>query len=147
VTDDTSGWLEERTGLGAMSEHECWTRLAEAAIGRIGVIAGQEPLVLPVNFAVDRDRIVFRTGAGTKFHAVVHEAVLALEIDGIDERYHLGWSVLMVGRSAEVVDPDELARLAAEVPLRPWAGGDKSHWVALTPSRVTGRKLVPGAPL
>jgi nitroimidazol reductase NimA-like FMN-containing flavoprotein (pyridoxamine 5'-phosphate oxidase superfamily) len=147
VTDDTTGWLEQRTGLGAMTESECWTRLSEATIGRIGVVAGQEPLVLPVNFAVDRERIVFRTGAGTKFHAVVNDAVLALEIDGVDEQYHLGWSVLVVGRSEEVVDSEELTRLVAEVPLRPWAGGDKSHWVALNPSRVTGRKLVPGAPL
>lgn len=147
MTDDATGWLEDRTGLGAMTEEECWAHLGESTIGRVGVVAGQEPLVLPVNYAVDGRRLVFRTGAGTKFHAVVHDAVLALEIDGVDERYHLGWSVLAVGRSAEVVDPDELARLVEEVPLRPWAGGDKSHWVTITPSRVTGRKLVPGAPL
>jgi hypothetical protein len=145
--DDTTGWLEPRTGLGAMSEDECWDRLAAATIGRIGVIAGREPLVLPVNFALDGERIVFRTGAGTKFHAVVHDAVLALEIDEVDESYHMGWSVLAVGQAQEVVDADEIARLTRELPLRPWAGGDKSHWVVVTPSRVTGRKLVPGAPL
>jgi hypothetical protein len=145
--DDTTGWLEPRTGLGAMQEAECWERLGETMIGRIGVVAGREPLVLPVNFALDGDRIVFRTGAGTKFHAVVHDAVLALEIDEVDEDYHLGWSVLAVGQAREVEDPAEIARLSRDLPLRPWAGGDKSHWIVLTPSRVTGRKLVPGAPL
>jgi nitroimidazol reductase NimA-like FMN-containing flavoprotein (pyridoxamine 5'-phosphate oxidase superfamily) len=145
--DETTGWLEPRTGLGALSEDECWERLAAAAIGRVGVIAGREPLVLPVNFALDGRRIVFRTGAGTKFHAVVHDAVLALEIDEVDESYHMGWSVLAVGQAREVVDADEIARLTRELPLRPWAGGDKSHWVVMTPSRVTGRSLVPGAPL
>ena len=130
-----------------MSDAECWSKLAAATIGRVGVVAGREPLVLPVNFAVDGNRLVFRTGAGTKFHAVVHDAVLALEIDEVDERYHIGWSVLAVGQAHEVVAPEEISRLADELPLRPWAGGDKSHWVVLTPSRVTGRKLVPGAPL
>lgn len=145
--EDRGGWIEQRTGLEAMSREQCWARLAEEGLGRIGVVAGREPLVLPVNYAVDGERIVFRTGAGTKFHALVNDAPLALEIDGVDERYHGGWSVLAVGTAVEVTDLDEIARLAREVPLRPWAGGDKSHWVRLTPTRVTGRRLVPGAPL
>jgi nitroimidazol reductase NimA-like FMN-containing flavoprotein (pyridoxamine 5'-phosphate oxidase superfamily) len=130
-----------------MTEAECWEHLGATTVGRIGVVAGREPLVLPVNYALDGDRIVFRTGAGTKFHAVIHDALLALEIDEVDEDFHMGWSVLAVGHAREVDDPAEVTRLTRDVALRPWAGGDKSHWIVLTPSRVTGRRLVPGAPL
>ena len=28
------------------------------------------------------------------------------------------------------------------LPVQPWAGGAKEHWMRLTPSRITGRRLV-----
>jgi nitroimidazol reductase NimA-like FMN-containing flavoprotein (pyridoxamine 5'-phosphate oxidase superfamily) len=143
MTDDEhTGWTERRTGLEPMTRERCWELLAAATIGRVGVLAGQEPLVLPINFAVDGERIVFRTGAGTKFHAMVGGQPISVEIDGVDEMYHSGWSVLAVGRALEVTDEAECAHLASTVRLRPWAGGDKAHWMTLTPSRVTGRRLV-----
>jgi nitroimidazol reductase NimA-like FMN-containing flavoprotein (pyridoxamine 5'-phosphate oxidase superfamily) len=142
MSDDGSmGWTQRRTGLEPMSRDEWWVRLGEASLGRVGVLAGQEPLVLPINLAVDGDRIVFRTGAGTKFHAMVSGRPISVEIDGVDETYHHGWSVLAVGRAEEVTDDLEVARLAATVKLRPWAGGDKTHWMVLDPDRVTGRRI------
>ena len=135
------GWTERRTGLEPMTGEECWACLREATLGRVGVLAGREPLVLPVNFAVDGERIVFRTGVGTKFHAMVQGQPISVEIDGVDETYHHGWSVLAVGRAEEVTDTAELQRLASRVRLRPWAGGDKAHWMVLDPDRVTGRRI------
>lgn len=124
-----------------MSREECWAKLEEATLGRVGVLAGQEPLVLPINLAVDGERIVFRTGAGTKFHALVHGQPISVEIDGVDATYHHGWSVLAVGRAEEVTDAVDIQRLAETVKLRPWAGGDKTHWIVLEPDRVTGRRI------
>ncbi|MEL7210103.1 MAG: pyridoxamine 5'-phosphate oxidase family protein, partial [Actinomycetota bacterium] len=99
MSGDRPGWTELRTGLEPIDADECWLRLSEATIGRVGVVSGQEPLVLPINFAVDGERLVFRTGAGTKFHAIVHDSPISIEVDGFDEVYHSGWSVLAIGRA------------------------------------------------
>jgi nitroimidazol reductase NimA-like FMN-containing flavoprotein (pyridoxamine 5'-phosphate oxidase superfamily) len=136
------GWTQRRTGLEPMTRDACWARLRAGTLGRIGVVSGREPLVLPVNYAVDGDRLVFRTGAGTKFHAMVVGNPISLEIDDADDVYHTGWSVLAVGTAHEVTDPAELDRLVRTVRMRPWAEGDKSHWMVLAPDRVTGRELV-----
>lgn len=28
-----------------------------------------------------------------------------------------------------------------QLPIDPWAGGDKSHWMRLIPDRITGRRV------
>jgi nitroimidazol reductase NimA-like FMN-containing flavoprotein (pyridoxamine 5'-phosphate oxidase superfamily) len=40
--------------------------------------------VLPVNFCLDAERIVLRTGEGTKLDAASRNAVVSFEVDEID---------------------------------------------------------------
>jgi hypothetical protein len=40
----------------------CWRLLARRLVGRVGFMARGEPVVLPVNHAVDGRSIVIRTG-------------------------------------------------------------------------------------
>jgi nitroimidazol reductase NimA-like FMN-containing flavoprotein (pyridoxamine 5'-phosphate oxidase superfamily) len=40
--------------------------LASDEIGRLAVVAGNTAIVLPVNYALDGDAVVFRTDPGTK---------------------------------------------------------------------------------
>jgi hypothetical protein len=40
-----------------------------------------------------------------------------------------------------VEDPGELARVR-HLPLRPWAGGDKPHFLALDIDSLSGRRIV-----
>jgi len=87
--------------------------------------------------------IVFRTGAGTKLDAALHNSVVAFEVDDVDPLYHGGWSVLVVGIADEVRDPASLQRAMA-LPLAPWAPGDRHHVVALRPEFVSGRRIVHG---
>ena len=55
--------------LEEIGEHECRELLAQAAVGRLGLSADSLPVILPVNFVVDGDSVVFRTGAGLKLSA------------------------------------------------------------------------------
>lgn len=82
---------------------------------------------------VDGQSVVFRTGPGTKLAATVRGSPVAFEADAIDEVWREGWSVLVQGVAVQVTAREELDRLR-RLPLRPWAGGDKSHYVRILAS-------------
>jgi uncharacterized protein len=132
---------DARTGLEVLSRDECLRLLREHAVGRVAVVAGGRPLIFPVNYTVDGASVVFRTDAGTKLDGVSSGFNVAFEIDGIDSTYHTGWSVVLTGHGGEIVEPNEV-RAVGELPVRPWAGGEKSHFVRIRPDTITGRRIV-----
>ena len=131
---------DARSGLEVIDRDGCLELLAGESIGRVAVIAGAEPVIFPVNYAMHEDRIVFRSAPGSKLTAVVWGAKACFEIDRFDPDTRSGWSVVAVGPADEVVDAPTLRRLA-ELPLEPWAEGDRDHWMAVTPTRLSGRLL------
>jgi uncharacterized protein len=136
------GMIDDRTGLEVLGRDECLRLLAAHHIGRVAVIVAHRPLVFPVNYVLDGETIVFRTDEGTKLFGATESGYLtAFEIDGADATYHTGWSVLAVGRAVPVTGPTELG-LLAKARLRPWAPGDKGHWVRIRPETITGRRIL-----
>lgn len=129
----------DRNGLEILSRSECMGLLASAAIGRLALSLRALPVILPVNFAVVDGDIVIRTNAGTKLAAAATNAVVAFEVDGIDARYHNGWSVLVQGIAAEITQPAELVRLQ-QLALAPWTGAD-GHFVKISTRLLSGRRL------
>jgi nitroimidazol reductase NimA-like FMN-containing flavoprotein (pyridoxamine 5'-phosphate oxidase superfamily) len=105
---------------------------------------GAMPAIFPVNYLVDEDAIVFRTGEGTKLAAAADRAVVAFEVDDFDRFEHSGWSVLAVGTAELVSAPEEEARLA-RLPLRPWAGGRRWAFVRIPIVFLSGRRIRHGA--
>src|SRR4051812_4999557 len=93
--------IDGHTGLEVLERHECYEHLAHEHLGRLGVCIGGQPLVLPVNYALDGVDIVFRSAAGTKV-ALATGRDVAFEIDGHDRYRHGGWSVLVVGTAIRV---------------------------------------------
>jgi hypothetical protein len=49
--------------------------------------------------------------------------------------------VLVTGTLREITDVGELAR-AEQLPLVPWVGGDRRHFVRITPGMVSGRRIL-----
>jgi uncharacterized protein len=127
--------------LEVIERDECLRLLADDEIGRLAVIAGNTPVILPVNYALDGDSVVFRTDPGTKLdHGP--RARASFEVDRFDRERRTGWSVVATGRLEEVTHYDaatfdRVRRLVVD----PWAGGDKAHWMRLVPDRVTGRRI------
>ena len=134
--------LEGRTMLELLGPEECWRRLAQAPIGRIGVIVDSAPEIYPINFAVQDDSIVFRTDAGAKLRGLERSPSVAIEVDGVDPLDRTGWSVLVKGRATRITDPDEV-RAAMALDLDLWAPGMKSRWIRVLPTEVTGRAIRP----
>ena len=134
--------------LVELSREECLRLLGSHSFGRLAVSQGDgAPLIRPVNYAFDErsQSVVFRTGHGSKFHALLRSANAAFEIDGIDEASRTGWSVVMRGVTDEVVGPTEIRRLDT-LGLEPWAPGAKPHWMYIRAWTVSGRRIVLGPP-
>ena len=110
-----------------------------AGVGRIA-LAGSRPSIFPVNFAIDRGNIVFRTDPGSKFHAALENTFVAFEVDWVEPSWQLGWSVVVRGQAHVISDSDELAH-ARRLPLMPWTEGDKEHFVKIDTTLVSGRRL------
>jgi uncharacterized protein len=51
-----------------------------------------------------------------------------------------GWSVIILGVAEEIWRPEELD-IARQLPLRPWAPGDRDHYVRILSTQITGRRV------
>jgi uncharacterized protein len=130
----------DRNDLEILDRGECLRLLSSHGVGRVGLSSGALPVILPVNFYLDGERVIVRSGSGTKLAAAMRNAVVCLEVDEIDPVYHSGWSVLVTGTARELLG--EEADAARRLPLRPWSGaGD--HVIAIDVELVSGRRLSP----
>ena len=128
------------TRIEELAETECRSLLAGRHLGRRVLVDARGPVILPVNYVVDRDAPVFRTDPGTKLDAAAEGAEVAFEVDAADEATRTGWSVVVRGALGEVTDPEDLARLRA-LPLYPRAPGDKARYLRVAPASLTGRRI------
>ena len=70
--------------------------------------------------------------------------VEVLDVDDIDTATQQGWSVLVPGRLEEITPYDDIeVRHLRALPLSPWASGERSHWMRLVATRVSGRRAGP----
>ena len=119
---------------------ECRRLIAPGGVGRIAFTTPSGPVILPVNFAVVSDSIVFRTGKGTLIQGHAYDQV-AFEVDHLDEAMRQGWSVLVSGQAHQVLQPSELRCLREAVVIWPWPGGEHEVYVRIVPARITGRRI------
>lgn len=146
LTGASAEWAPGRSSaardaeLVTLDESECRRLLGVRGVGRVGVYTSEGPAIIPVNYLVAGGDIAFRTAGGTVLaRAVGTEA--AFEVDRIDDVAARGWSVLAVGELEAVADAGELQDRAAATHSFPWAGGERTHWMKLTPVRLTGRRV------
>jgi nitroimidazol reductase NimA-like FMN-containing flavoprotein (pyridoxamine 5'-phosphate oxidase superfamily) len=130
-----------RSEIEILTREECLRLLATEEVGRLAVVLGRQPLVVPVNYVLDGETIVFRSDAGTKLATASHERV-AFEIDHIDHDRRCGWSVLVQGVGQEITPAfNRLFETVRALAVTPWAPGDKEHWVRIMPIEITGRRV------
>ena len=121
---------------------ECWRLLDTTTVGRLGFTADDGVVILPVNFLIFEQRVILRTEPQTSIAALAEgRDEVAFEVDHHDDLNQSGWSVLLQGSTAEL-DADEAARAVASTHrLGPWAPGDRSLVIALTPRNISGRRV------
>ena len=121
--------------------NECWELLSEGQIGRLAVAAVGTVEIFPLNYLVERKRILFRTAPGTKLLSLTIENQVAFEIDGWTEEK--AWSVVVKGSAEALEYPSDL-RHAKRLDLTPWSPTPKNVYVEITPDEVTGRRFARG---
>lgn len=121
-----------------LSEQECWERLQAHEFGRLAYHLADEVHIVPINYAVDGERIFFRTAEGSKLLGVVMNTDVAFEIDQVDDDANVAWSVIARG-SAEVLDGQAARDARALGRPRPWVDSAKFNIVAITVDEITGR--------
>ena len=128
--------------LRALSPAECLGLLEPGGIGRVGFASAEGIMMLPVNFAVTRKAIIFRTAPDTLL-ALYANAQVSFEVDRFDEELHEGWSVLVHGHAHKVTDEHEVKHLEDRINLKPWAPGARDVYVRIAPTRISGRRIQP----
>lgn len=136
--------------LAEIERDECLELLATQKIGRLAVPdhGHYPPHIVPVNFALDDDRIVLRSNAGLKFKLSILAAhSVSFEVDSIDPSGRMAWSVVVQGR-AELLTWEQVKGRGYASALEPWAPGQRSQWIRIVPYTITGRRLraVPSSP-
>jgi nitroimidazol reductase NimA-like FMN-containing flavoprotein (pyridoxamine 5'-phosphate oxidase superfamily) len=127
--------------LETLERAECLDLLGLASVGRIGLLVDGRPEVLPVNFALDGETVVFRTAEGTVLNQA-SLAVVAFEVDSVDESTHTAWSVLVQGVANDISDAiDPRSERLRRLSLVTWAPGARGRWFRVRPERVTGRRI------
>ncbi|WP_243725777.1 pyridoxamine 5'-phosphate oxidase family protein [Actinomadura rubrisoli] len=131
--------------LEELDRAECLRLIAPGGVGRVAFDDGEGPAVVPVNYAVDGESVLFRTSVSGRLNRSLLTAVTggqvraAFEVDSIDTATRSGWSVLLRGGAHRLSDEER----DKAVRVDPWPGGDRDAWFRLTASDVSGRRLSP----
>ena len=127
--------LEHEPLLDELSRDECLQLIAHHSVGRLAVaVPGRPPHVVPLNYILDVDVVVFRSDPGLKVEAARRSPV-SFQVDHFDPFSHSGWSVLIQGTALDA-EPGTVSHLE----LESWAG-PKTTWMRVVPERITGRRI------
>jgi nitroimidazol reductase NimA-like FMN-containing flavoprotein (pyridoxamine 5'-phosphate oxidase superfamily) len=134
-----------------LDKAECLRLISPGGVGRIGYTNRGGIEVLPVNYTIIDGAIVFRTAEHGPLDEDLRTGIegaeyrVAFQIDEIDQAGQLGWSVLVNGPIHHVSE-DERAAVSASGEVDPWVPEGRQLYVRITPSRITGRRIVSSQP-
>jgi hypothetical protein len=132
--DDAAPGTLQLLGAG-----ECRELLRTRQVGRLAYIArAGVPDIVPVNYVLDGDDVLIRSGPGPKLQAAERREVVAFAVDAFDEDAHTGWSVVVHGTAVRE-SPARARR--DEVSTAPWASGPRHARIRISPRSITGRRL------
>ena len=128
-------------GLEVLDRATCLQLLAGAQRGRIAINLGALPIILPVRYVLDGERVLVSVTVGSALDRATDDAVVAFQVEDVDQHLEQEWSVCAVGTAHRVDASDELTG-AATATLAGWAPRVPTRLVAVTTDRLTGRRTV-----
>jgi nitroimidazol reductase NimA-like FMN-containing flavoprotein (pyridoxamine 5'-phosphate oxidase superfamily) len=133
--------MKAHTGMEIIPRQECLRLLASQKVGRLGFVDDDQPMILPVNYALAGDIVVFRTGEGPKLDSA-RLGKVAFEVDQVDADAQAGWSVLVQGVAREFTDDDDWFAAQLRHTARPtWLPVNPRHFVRIIPRLISGRRV------
>ena len=94
-----------------------------------------------MNYVVHDKAVYFRTAADGALGGGGDYRNASFQIDDHDALRMDGWSVLLSGRAAPVVDSELLTALWGRRMAEPWGGGHRDVFIGIQPTMVTGRRV------
>ena len=108
--------------------------MADAVVGRVSWVSPRNGIqILPVNYALVGDLIVFRVATGSLLEELAEPVDVAFQVDDLDRETGTGWAVLVQGVTQ--------AWAGDMPPVTPWAPGRREVTVAITGSSWSGRSV------
>jgi len=132
--------------LENLDEAECLRLITPGGIGRLAFAGRFDLTVLPVNYLLHEGAVVFRTAHEGATEEDLRTGIshaeyrVAFEVDDFDPQTREGWSVLVQG-PAHHLDTEAEHAEALALGLEAWAGGERDHFIKITPVRITGRRI------
>lgn len=128
-----------------LSYAQCRELIGSGVLGRVAFADDHGIAVLPVNYSVVNESIIFRTSAySTLARVPIHEtktAAVSFQVDQVDYDTKTGWSVLARGATEVIDDDDELAHIKRTWDPEPWASGPRPIYIRLRFKELSGRRL------
>ena len=124
-----------------LGRQQCYELLATQEVGRVAWQAADALQILPVTYALFEGAIYFRTSPHSIVSELARPTEVAFEVDELDQERRTGWSVVVHGRSASVVPPENLSQRWELESLMPWAAGLRTLLVRVVPFGISGRLL------
>lgn len=128
--------------IETLPEAECFKLIGQKLVGRFVFQDADGPAAVPVNFGIAGEQVIFRTERASHLRQVL-DGPVAFEVDQVEPETGGSWSVLIRGVGEEIdteLLPALLRRAGKDFP-HPWGDGVHNVWVAITPRKVTGRRL------
>lgn len=129
-----------------LDEAECLRLISAGGLGRLAYSSELGPAVLPVSYLLDEGTILFRTPLDSPTDEALRTGIegadykVAFEIDEISRDGQEGWFVFIQGAAHHEDSGDD--RASAWAPdVKPSAGRTRLHFLRITPSLITGRRL------
>jgi transcriptional regulator with XRE-family HTH domain len=129
-----------RPVLQTLTAAECYDLLSPGGVGRVAFTTADGPVVLPVNYAMAGQTVIFRTAPDTLLAGYL-DGPAGFEVDRLDEALSQGWSVLVTGHAVRVTSEADVRRLEQHTSIQPWAGGARDVYVRIIPRKITGRRI------
>ena len=117
----------------ALTRSECRAVMATTDVGRIAISTRALPVIVPVCFVLDGDRIVHLDRRRRDDRGGDEDSVIAFEADGRPSATNR-WSVHVTGIARSVTDPIERDRLEA----LPWHPGRTLGLVTMSTEHLSG---------
>jgi uncharacterized protein len=144
MTVDNAGWslLDRRGRLETLDRDECRRLLDATKVGRLGYCTDLGPRIVPMNYTLVGEAVIFRTGIDTEASHQLFDHPIAFQVDQVDEFLQTGWSVLVVG-NAQPLDEESLLLPDVGQSPQPWPEGRRALVVQLPLTMMTGRRVHP----
>lgn len=128
--------------LEELDANECRRLLVATNVGRLGYSTADEQRIVPINYVIFDDQLVFRTLPDHDIAEFARDRPVAFEIDELDRFLQTGWSVLVTG-TAEELPREALRSMDVFDTPEPWAEGVRSLYLKVALTYLTGRRVHP----